>query len=91
MVLTFVSVIVELQAYQGKIGMVMGGLSQGVLRFDRLIILGVCSTWSVVDLMMPELSRKKYGPVAIASLVVGGALVLCGLDYAILQSLDGLD
>ena len=91
MVLTFVSVIVELQAYQGKIGMVMGGLSQGVLRFDRLIILGVCSTWSVVDLMMPELSRKKYGPVAIASLLVGGALALCGLDYAILQSLDGLD
>ena len=93
MVLTCGSVLFEIFAYRGKVGIEMGSIAAGRYsgRYDRFVIMALCSMWAAVGVGLPEMRIKKYTPSSIALVLVLAANAVFWTMWGLLFRFDSLD
>lgn len=93
MVLTCGSVLFEIFAYRGKVGIEMGSIAAGRYsgRYDRFVIMALCSIWAAVGVGLPEMRIKKYTPSSIALVLVLAANAVFWTMWGLLFRFDSLD
>ena len=93
MVLTCGSVIFEIFAYRGNLGIEMGTIAAGRYtgRYDRFMIMAISSIWAAVGVGLPEMRVKKYPPSLTALVLVLAANAVFWIMWWILFTFDSLD